>query len=117
MTDWQRKLLLNPEWDQAQEGEISTQELARSIAAKLRALKPFGDEFEQVDDEAEQIAEEFDDLADDPNATKDNFNYVMQSLYDWGDQRFDGEWNGKKACWIDTISIGATQPQALARTV
>jgi len=104
MADWQRKVLLNPEWTQAQEHEISTQELARSVAAKLRTLDPFEDEDDEYNLEREGLIEEFDGLAADETATQEDFNYVMQSLYDWGDQRMDPHWNGKKVCWIDTMS-------------
>lgn len=104
MADWQRTLRLNPEWDQAQEHEISTQDLARSIAAKLRALPAFDEDFDDANLELEGLVEEFEGLADDATATQQDFNYVMQSLYDWGDQRLDGDWNGKKVCWIDTMS-------------
>lgn len=104
MADWQRKLILNPEWDQAQEHEISTQELARSVAVKLRALKPFGTSLAELNDERDGIAEEFDDLAANKSATQQDFNYAMQSLYDWGDQRISPEWNGKKVCWVDTMT-------------
>lgn len=107
MADWQRKLILNPEWDQAQENEIATQELARSIAVKLRALEPFSDNSlrpNEWDAERDEIAETFEALAADKNATQSDFNRVMQGLYDWGDTRMDAQWNGKKVCWIDTMS-------------
>lgn len=102
MANWQRKLILNPEWNQAQEHEISTQELACSIATKLKSLAAVDDD--DIDLEREGLVEEFEGLANDADATQTDFNYVMQSLYDWGDQRMDGEWNGKKVCWIDTMS-------------
>lgn len=104
MADWQRKLILNPEWGQAQRHEISTQELARSVAIKLRKLAPFEDGDDEYNLEREGLVEEFDGLADDKTATQTDFNYVMQSLYDWGDQRMDGDWNGKKVCWVDTMT-------------
>lgn len=104
MTKWQRKLLLNPEWDQAQDKKITAQELAKSVATKLLSLKPFKPEFERVNDERTELAEEFSDVAADPNATLDDFNYVMAALYDWGDQTLDGGWNGRKVCWIDHMS-------------
>jgi hypothetical protein len=104
MANWQRTLRLNPEWEQAQEHEISTQELAGAVATKLKLLKPFKAEWDDINTERDDIADEFLNLAEDEAATQQNFNYVMQSLYDWGDQRLDGDWNGKKVCWIDTMS-------------
>ena len=105
MANWQRKLLLNPEWDQAQEHGITTQQLAKSIAIKLRALAPFGEEDDEINLELEGIVEEFDDLAQDENASQRDFNSVMQALFDWGDQRLDDNWNGKKVCWVDTMTV------------
>jgi hypothetical protein len=104
MAQWQRKLLLNPEWDQAQDHKISHHELALSIAAKLRALKPFKAELDNINEEREELAETFESLAEDPEATQGNFNYEMEALYSWGDQRLDGDWNGKKVCWIDHMT-------------
>lgn len=104
MADWQRTLRLNPEWERAKKGEITRQELARSIAAKLNRLRDFGSGIAELNDERDGIAEEFEALADDKNATTQDFDSVMESLYDWGDQRISPEWNGKKVCWIDTMT-------------
>lgn len=108
MADWQRTLRLNPEWDRAQEHEISTQELARSIAAKLRSLAPFSADRlirpNEWDNERDEITDRFEILATSPAASQQEFNCVMQDLYDWGDQRMYAQWNGKKVCWIDTMS-------------
>lgn len=109
MANWQRKLVLNPEWEQAQEHEITIHELALSIAKKLRALRPFKSEFDDLNEEREDLAETFECLAEDTAATRANFNYEMDSLYSWGDQRLDGDWNGKKVCWIDTMTRCSSQ--------
>jgi seryl-tRNA synthetase len=103
MANWQRTLRLNPEWDQAQEHLITTQELARSVAAKIRAMRPFMGELENLTDEVVEIADELEGLAEDQSATQQDFNCVMQSLYDWGDQKLDENWNGKKVCFVDTM--------------
>ena len=99
---------LNPEWDRAQENEISTQELARSIAVKMRALEPFSDDpmtrSNEWDTERDEIAETFESLADDENATQSDFNRVMCALYDWGDTGMDARWNGRKVCFVDHMS-------------
>jgi hypothetical protein len=104
MANWQRKLVLNPEWGQAQEHEISVQQLARSVATKLRALKPFKAEFDDINEGREEITENFEALAEDETATQANFNSALEDLFNWGDQRLDGDWNGKKVCWIDTMT-------------
>ena len=104
MAQWQRKLLLNPEWDQAQDDLISTQELAKSVATKLRALRPFKAGLDDINDERDEIADNFENLAEDKTATQQDFNSIMEDLFNWGDQRLDGEWNGKKVCWIDHMT-------------
>lgn len=108
MARWQRTIRLNPEWDQAQTGEITVQKMAAAIVMRLRALKDFGGEDADLDDSRSEIADEFEAISEDPSASNDEFDYVMRSLYDWGDQSIDGEWSGKKACWIDTITTGGS---------
>lgn len=109
MANWQRKILLNPEWDQAKEGEISIQALAASIAKKLRAVRDFSEADADLNDARDELADEFNGLSEDADATRNDFDCVMHSLYDWGDQALDQNWNGKKACWIDTISTVETE--------
>lgn len=110
MAQWQRKLILNPEWDQAQDNLITTQEMARSVAAKLRALKPFKAEFDDINEERDEIAENFEALSEDGAATQRDFNSAMEDLFNWGDQRLDGDWNGKKVCWVDTMTTVEVSP-------
>jgi hypothetical protein len=107
MADWQRTLRLNPEWDQCKADEITLQQCAASIAVKLRALAPFSDDPLhplEWDSERDELTERFEGLAGDETATSDEFNSIMDDLYDWGDTRMEPRWNGKKVCWIDTMS-------------
>lgn len=114
MANWQRTLRLQPEWGQAQDGEITLQQLAKVVAFRLRSLRPFGDDVGRTilsfDDEREEIADNFEDIAGDDTATTDDFDDVMCALYDWADQHMDDKWNGKKVCWIDTTSRPASTP-------
>lgn len=102
MANWQRHIYLNPEWEQAQEGEISTRELATVVSKRLKALTPFKDEY--VEQSRLDLVDEFEAAAEDADLTVDDFDYLMNELYDWGDIRLDGNWNGKKVCWIDTMT-------------
>lgn len=102
MANWQRHLRLQPEYGRAQDDELSICELAGVVAKRLRALRPLGDE--SLDNERDEIAEEFESLAGDPNASTNDFDEAMHRLFDWGDTSLDESWNGKKACWVDTIS-------------
>lgn len=104
MANWQRTVRLNPEWDQAKDGEITCQQLAKSISAKLRMIQPFKSELEEVTDSLAEIIDHFDALAEDGSAGIREIDCAMQELYDWGDMRIDDNWNGKKVCWIDTMT-------------
>lgn len=102
MANWQRKVKLNPEWGRAKDGEVTINELAGVIAARLKALVPFGDD--DLDNERDEIVEELESLAADQSAAISDIDDIMDRLFDWGDSSLDDNWNGKKACWIDTIS-------------
>jgi hypothetical protein len=104
MANWQRHLYLNPEWQQAKDGSITIQALAAVIAKRLRALRPFGERDEDLNEKRDEIAEEFEYIAKTPDATRDDFDNWMCDLYDWGDTRLEQVWNGKKVCWVDTMS-------------
>jgi hypothetical protein len=102
MALWQRKIYLQPEWDQAANGLISVQEMATVIAERLSALRPINTSV--AEDRRHRLIEDFGDLAEDTGATTDDFDSLMEHLYTWGDGALDGHWNGKKVCWIDTFS-------------
>ncbi len=102
MTDWQRKLQLQPEWDQAAEHEITIQQLAGVIADRLRVLAPFTDEFEDIDDQRQELADQFESMSQDETLTTSQFDYLMNDLYDWGDTQIGGKFfDAKKVCWIN----------------
>lgn len=102
MAQWQRTIRLQPTWDKAKSHEISIQELAAVISKKLKALRPFNDDY--IDSERDNLVDEFEGLAEDESADREDFDDIMCRLYDWGDMKLDNDWNGKKVCWIDTIS-------------
>jgi len=114
MANWQRKILLNPEWSQAQDNEITVQALAASIAKKLRAVSNFTGSNADLNDTRDEIADEFEWLSEDDSAGRDDFDCLMSSLYDWGDQKLDENWNGKKVCWVDTMSSVTRAPSPSA---
>jgi len=102
MSNWQRRLKLQPEWDLAQNGRIAIQEMAQIVADRLKALEPFVGE-RLVELERMGLIEAFDDLTTDEDAIADHFDSLMDELYEWGDTSLDGRFGGKKVCWIDTI--------------
>lgn len=103
MAKWQRHLRMQPEWGQAQEDELTIQELAGVVAKRLRALRPFAEE--HIEEKRDELAEEFEWIAKSPDADREDFDSWMEELYDWGDTRLDADWNGKKVCWIDAIGV------------
>jgi hypothetical protein len=110
MAQWQRHLRLQPEWSKAQEDEISVQELAGVIAERLLALQPFTGRDEWVESERIDLADEFAAISREASIDEEEFDGWMSQLYNWGDTALDSHWNGRKVCWIDTMS--APEPAA-----
>jgi hypothetical protein len=104
MANWQRSIKLNPEWQQAKDGEITIQQLAAVLAKRLRTLRPFGESDDDLNEKRDEIAEEFEYIAQTATATAEDFDNWMEELFDWGDTSLDQGWPRKKACWVDTIS-------------
>lgn len=103
MANWQRHIYLQPEWGQAQEEEITLQELAAVIAKRLRGIIPFPDEY--IERERDELIDMFEGAADDETLTTADFDWCMNALYDWGDIQISGKFfDAKKVCWIDTIT-------------
>lgn len=104
MANWQRTIRLQPEWGAADRREISPQELARSIAAKLRAVPSFS-AYPEVNEDRDFLVEEFEDFAADDTGDFDDIDELVDRLYDWGDTHLSGQFfNAKKVCWIDAMS-------------
>lgn len=95
MAQWQRHIDIRDEWNSE-----NVQLIAKTLAEKLRNMTPL--DIEQIDSERAELADQFADLANDPSANADEFDCVMQELYDWADTRLDDHWNGRKVCWIAT---------------
>ena len=104
MANWQRKVDFSAYTEKYDEGELSIQEFAKIVAEKLKGLRKFKDEY--INNQLEEIIWSFEDLAEDlaedeeEDFGEDNFNYLLNDLYDWGDISLDGKFGGKKVCWI-----------------
>lgn len=92
MASWKRILDLTPEFGKAEEGEIEIHDLARITAERLRQMKPF---FDFMDVGRVEIAEQFDDLSQDKGADVDDFDTLMEELYNWADV--------DRSCWVKTF--------------
>lgn len=103
---WSRELNIKDVWERAQKHEITPCELAGHISEKLKLIENFEvNEFsdpncEHANDVKEELIEYFCDASSDENLTQDNFNYMMQDLWDWGDLVIG---KNKKVCWIRTF--------------
>lgn len=108
MTKWQRTVRLQPEWGMAARREITAQELAKSIASKVRRVADFP-ACAHLNEERDFIADEFEDFSAEPSRDFEDLDAIMDRLYGWGDSQIGGEFfNAKKVCWIDTITPPAT---------
>lgn len=94
MSRWQRTINLADVWETE-----NVQLIAKTISERLKSIQSLGVEY--IDRERLSLAEEFADIAQDQSAGTDDFDNVMQCLYDWADQPLDDTvLNGKKVCWI-----------------
>ena len=96
MPHWHTTLNLLPEWEQAVNGSLSTAGMAGVIAQKLNDLQ-WPEDFAS---DKELLVEEFSELAKDPDTADDDFNFMMNELYDIADL-----WIGDdtKLCWVKTF--------------
>ena len=100
MANWQSKLYLGDVYHAG----LPIPELAGHVAERLRGVPPFKGLTKQLLAEQEKLMEEFESLATDQASTADDFDEVMERLYDWADTRLDDMWPYKKVCWVDTIT-------------
>jgi hypothetical protein len=101
VAEWLRKIDLKPVWHKAKAGEVSTQVVAAEIARQLQAMQELGDDY--IDMKRADLADEFDGFAEDGEASVQEFDRLMDELYDWGDMRVGEQgWPYRKVCWIAT---------------
>ena len=96
MSNWQNELYLKDLWDKFDDGEMTTQEVAKEVGLRIRKLRCF----RKYEDELEEIAMEFESCE-----LKAEFNSVLEELYDWADTCLPtpkGQMQ-KKICWIKTF--------------
>ena len=93
MAQWQRCLDIKDVW-----ASEDVRLIARTLSERLRKLEPFGDE--ALDGTRDELARQFGRLAKLLNADADEFDQVMEMLYDWADTKLSPGLGGKKACWV-----------------
>lgn len=99
MANWQSRLNIGTAWRRHKAGKTTLAELAMSIAGELQSLKPISNEPEG---ERESLIEQFLCFANDDCDDVEDFDGLMEQLYDWADTPLDNEWPGKKVCWVET---------------
>src|ERR1035437_782642 len=99
---WQCTLDIKDAWGKAQDDEITSAELAKVIASKLKALKLsfFTGGLEHLKDTRDELVNDFESMAEDKDLDKDDFDITMEELYNWADISLDRGWNGKTLCCI-----------------
>jgi len=100
MSKGQRHLNLQNVWKKASYREIKPHELAKIITKRLEKLKVFNNPV--VDEEKEEILSELKDFMEYVDGTFDDLDYILDRIYAWGDTSLDGNFGGKKVCWIKT---------------
>jgi hypothetical protein len=98
MAKWMRTLDIVNEWEQAQEYELAPQELAAIIAERLNNLQNFNDSM--IDGIKSHLVEEFKHFSQSEYLDDNDFNKLMNNLYNWADISLDSKFGGKKVCWI-----------------
>ena len=100
MANWKYRLELKEDWAAAKDGALQPHELAQRIAEKARALSIY-----EADDELQGIVTDFQYVSEDSKATFDDFDDVMELLYNWADQDVPpySIWPKNKMCWIATF--------------
>jgi hypothetical protein len=104
MAQWQMKIDLSDFWNKYPE-EMNLKETAEKLVERLELVRAeVENKFPDYLDELDDIISDFELFEEDPDADDnlDEFNYRLDSLYDWADTKLDNEFNGKKLCWINT---------------
>ena len=104
MSNWRYTLNIKDIWENE---ETSIAEKAIAIATKIKStfhflLNPSSPRYDSWIDDLVMV---FEALSEDKNPTVEEFNWIMEDLYDWGDQEVEplGEWPRNKMCWIKTF--------------
>lgn len=103
MANWQMKLEIKDFYHKFPD-ELSIQEVAKLMSERIDEKLPFiKAHFLDYFEEIEEISIQFSDLAEYEDADADDFDYIMEDLYNWADTSLDGKWGGKKLMWIETF--------------
>ena len=100
MANWQTRLRLK---DIYHDKSLKTSELAIKVAERLRKMTLPANLDEYTCEERDDIAWEFEAIAEDADCGVNDFDCVMERLYNWADMPLDSGWPQKKLCWVETF--------------
>ncbi len=101
MADWQRKLEIADLHNGYRAGTVSVSDLASGVADRLAKLSAFNNE--DLDTERDEIVEEFRCLSKENDPNIDDYDEVLERLYNWADTPLSNDWNPQKVCWVATF--------------
>lgn len=101
MTNWQRQLDLHEEWEKVQPGDTPGMNAFCAFTANaLKNLTKF--DRKDVDDVRDELVERFEGAANDDTLSTEEFDQLMDDLYNWGDMQIGGAFfNAVKVCWVN----------------
>ena len=101
---WYYTIDIKKEFQLCSNEKITIQKLSLTIHEKIEQLLGRVERtFPQLSDVLHDISDEFKMVSNDPDFTKDDFDLVLEKLYDWGDQPVVvNEYIKLKLCWIST---------------
>ena len=109
MANWIKKIDIQTEMESTRSGNSNVKELVASIISKLKSIKyskKDSEDFGNLNEELESLIFEFQDFHDSSDCENvEEFDYLLDALYDFGDQTIDiskSFYDQKKALWIKT---------------
>jgi hypothetical protein len=100
MADWQYRIDLTKIWREYEHGGISVETAGRKVAEELKRFKTSAEISGYLLDTLNELISNFETCCDD----EEEFNFIMQDLYDWGDTDMPtppGRMN-RKLAWVAT---------------
>ena len=107
MSNWVKKIDLKDVWNKTEDGELSILALTKILVERLSVIhysKKDSGSFEQLNQDLEEITGWFEDLIEDENNDADEFDSILNELYDFGDRTISNNkpfHDADKALWIN----------------
>ena len=110
MANWQHRIELKDLHEKYEDGEITIQEVAKQLKSRLEILYGAINKRRYLAKDIylemlKTITTDFEALSEDENASVDNYDDVLSSLYDFGDIKLDNKdiFHEARLCWINTF--------------